>query len=218
MRLSPTRFGPAALFVVALTVPGCSGETTAPTPTTNAPTVAPLGKEEEAVYRELESKVSALINAESKRFTPLQYQFSEGLLEILDQVDRSLSGKDKDEPPRFLPELSADEQRDHFRETIRRWEAKSGKSLRREIDALKAEVASRTAGEAFHPEFQKKFNTSLDGMITCEVEEIRERRNRAIHEKAEALLASHRATSPGAVRRIEELLSRPPYDVPVPKR
>lgn len=81
---------------------------------------------------------------------------------------------------------------------------------------LKADVAARRPGEAFHPEFQRKFSQVFDRFIAIEVAEMRERRNRAIHAAAESLLAPFRADHPEPVRRIQELLDRPPYNLPTP--
>jgi hypothetical protein len=158
--------------------------------------------------------VSALINDESMRYAPLQYQYSEGLLEILDQVERDRSGEDRGDTPRFLPKLDAGDERDHFRETVRRWEAKTGKNLRTEVDALKADVAARKPGERFHPEFQRKFSRVFDDLVALEVTELRERRNRAIHSAAEKILAPYRAEHPEPVRRLQAVLNSPPYNLP----
>ncbi len=171
----------------------------------------PLGEKDQALYRELETKVNDLINEDVKKYTELRYDFAEGLLKILDQVELTLSGKAEGDPPRFLSKLDPQEERDHFQETVRRWQKKTGKDLRAEVDALKSDVASRTAGKAFHPEFQRKFSRTFDDFIAIEVVELRERRNRAIHAAAETLLAPYRAENPEPVRRIERLLSTPPY-------
>ena len=65
-----------------------------------------------------------------------------------------------------------------------------------------------------YPEFQKKFSQTFDDFIALEVVELRERRNRAIHDEAEAILAPHREKNPEAVRRIERILNTPPYNLP----
>ena len=75
-------------------------------------------------------------------------------------------------------------------------------------------MASRPAGKASHPEFQRKFSQTFDDFIAIEVAELRERRNRAIHAEAETILAPYRAKNPEAVRRIERLLNTPPYNLP----
>ena len=115
---------------------------------------------------------------------------------------------------RALPKLDEQEEVEHFRETFRRWKAKTGKDLRAEIDPLKAEVAARKpGGPAFHPDFHKRFSAVFDDLIPIEVAEIRERRNRYIHERAKPLLDSYREKDADAVRRYEQFLSQPPYDV-----
>ena len=174
----------------------------------------PLGAEDQAVFRELESKTNEIINKITLKYTGLRYEYSEGLLKMLDQIESTLSGKAEGDPPRFLSQLEPEEEREHFRESIRRWEEKTGKDLRAEVDALKADVASRPAGKTYHPEFQKKFSQTFDDFIAIEVVELRERRNRAIHAEAETLLAPYRAKNPEAVRRIERILNAPPYNLP----
>jgi hypothetical protein len=164
--------------------------------------------------QELESKLSDIINEQTRRHAPLQYKYTENLLEILDRIDRSLAGQDGGEPTRFLPALGADEERDHFRETVRRWQAKTGKTLRVEVDALKADVAARRPGKQYHPEFQRKFSGAFDDFIAMEVAELRERRNRAIHAAADALMAPYVDKDPAAIRRLRATLDAPPYDVP----
>src|SRR5262249_24247214 len=146
-------------------------------------------------------------------YSELRYEYNEGLLKILDQIEFTLSGKLEGDPPRFLSKLDAQEEREHFRETIRRWEAKTGKNLRTGVHAPTADVAARPAGESVHPAFQRKFSQTFDEFIPIEVAELRERRNRAIHAAAEAFLAPHRVKHPEPVRRIERLLGTPPYNL-----
>jgi hypothetical protein len=179
-----------------------------------APEPPALTRDDRALFQKLQGEVSAVINDETMRYAPLQYQYSEGLLEILDGVERTLSGQARGEPHRFLPKLDASDERDHFRETVRRWEAKTGKDLRTEVDALRADVAARKSGERFHPEFQRRFSQAFDDLIALEVAELRERRNRAIHAAAEKILAPYRAERPEPVRRLETVLSSPPYNLP----
>jgi hypothetical protein len=183
----------------------------------SSPTVqqsAARAHEDPVVGQELERELSKIIGDASLRYAPLRYEYTEGLLNILDKIELLLSGKTDRAPPRFLPELEAQEELAHFRETVRRWEAKTGKNLRREVDLLKADVAARKPGEAFHPEFQRKFSQAFDTFIAIEVAELRERRNRAIHSAAEDLLAPHRAKNPETVRSLEEILNKPPYSLP----
>ena len=139
------------------------------------------------------------------------------MLEILDRVEADLSGKATGPPPRMMPKLEVEEEQDHFRETFRRWKDKTGKDLRAEIDKLKAEVAARKpGGPAFHPDFQKHFAATFDELIPIEVAEIRERRNRYLHERAKAILDPHREKDPDAVRELEQVLNQPPYNLTTP--
>ena len=106
---------------------------------------------------------------------------------------------------------------DHFRETFRRWKAKTGKDLRAEIDTLAAEVAVRKPeGPRFYPDFHKRFAAVFDDLIPIEVAEIRERRNRYLHEQAKPMLDPFRETDPEAVREYEKVLNQPPYNLAPP--
>ena len=114
-----------------------------------------------------------------------------------------------------MRKLDEQEEVDHFRETFRRWTAQTGKDLRAEIDKLKAEVAARKpGGPAFHPDFHKRFSAAFDDLIPIEVAEIRERRNQYIHRQAKTSLDSFREKDPDVVREFEDLLNRPPYNLP----
>jgi len=160
----------------------------------------------------LTAELSKIINEASLNYKPLEYQYDEGLLNILDRSETHLAGKSKGPAPRAMPKLSEQEEYDHLRETIRRWRAKTGKDLRAEIDKLKAEVAARKpGGPVYHPEFHKRFAAVFDDFIPIEVEEIRERRNRVIHEKAKPILEKYRETAPASVKQYETTLNSPPY-------
>ncbi len=191
---------------------GCGGRST-DGQGVSPPALPPLGAEERALYQELETKTNAIITDNTSKYSELRYEYSEGLLKILDQVESTLSGKAEGDPPRFLTKLDPEDEREHFRETVRRWEEKTGKKLRAEVDALKSDVASRPSGKTYFPEFQRKFSQTFDDFVAIEVAELRERRNRAIHAAAETFLAPYRAKHPEPVRRIERLLGTPPYNL-----
>ena len=174
----------------------------------------PLSQSDRALYQKLQNGLSEIINEQTVRYTPLQYNYSEGLLTILDQFEPFVSGEPAGDPPRFMPNLDAEDERDHLRETVRRWKAKTGRNLRDEVDRFKTDVAVRKPGESFHPDFQAKFSQAFDDFVAIEVAELRERRNRAIHDRAETLLAPHREQSPEVVRRLDAILDTPPYDLP----
>jgi len=134
---------------------------------------------------------------------------------MLDKIEASLADGSKAPVPRFLPKLDESEEVAHFRETIRRWESKTGKRLRAVIEPFKAEVARRKPGDApFHPEFHKNFSAAIDQLIATEVEEMRERRNLAIHEKAKQVFDAYRESNPDLVGQYEKELSQPQYAVP----
>jgi hypothetical protein len=158
------------------------------------------------------------MNDAAARFRPLDYEYDEDLLRILDRVEADLSGKATGSPPHVMPNLDVEEEREHFRETFRRWKDKTGKDLRAEIDKLKAEVAARKpGGPAFHPDFHKRFSAAFDDLIPIEVAEIRERRNRYLHERAKTLLDPYREKDPDAVREFEQVLNQPPYNLTTPE-
>jgi len=164
---------------------------------------------------ELTGELSTIITEAGSRYASLEHEYDEHLLALVDKAEAHLSGKQKGPAPRAMPKLSEQEEYDHLRETIRRWEAKTGKKLRAEIDPLIAEVAARKpGGPPYHPDFHKKFAAVFDSFIPIEVEEIRERRNRSIHEKARPLLEKYRATAPDQVKQFEATLNAPPYSLP----
>lgn len=163
---------------------------------------------------EFNGKLSNLMNDLSVRYRPLEYEYDEDLLKILDRVEDRLAGRSEKLDPLPMKALTEDEQLAHFKECIERWSRKTGKTLRAELDPLKAEVASRKpGGPAFHPEFHKRFSAAFDEFIPIEVAEIRERRNVALHEQASPLLDEYRGQVPDAVRSAEETLNAPPYNV-----
>jgi len=175
---------------------------------------APASAEPKTPDENLTAELSKIVNDSSFKYKPLEYRYDEGLLTILDRAEAQLAGKSKGPAPRAMPNLSEQEEYDHLRETIRRWHAKTGKDLRAEVDRLKAEVAARKpGGPAFHPEFHRRFAAAFDDLIPIEVEEIRERRNRAIHEQARPLFDTYRSTSPGLVKQHEASLDAPPYNL-----
>jgi hypothetical protein len=175
----------------------------------------PLSREDQRLYQELMQKISSIINEQSARYTPLQYEYNEGLLEILDQIEPHVKGEADGEPPRFMTDLEPEEELDHLRETVRRWEAKTGLDLRTEVDRFTELIALREPGQTSFPGFHAEFSESFDEFIAIEIAELRERTNRAIHAEAEVLLDPHRGSSPEVVRRIEEVLDTPPYNLPV---
>jgi hypothetical protein len=169
---------------------------------------------EHAADQDITSKLSKIINDAQIKYWPLRYNFAEDLLERLDQIEARLASRTEGAALRFMPKLSEEEELVHYRETIRRWEARTGKSIRPEIDRLKASVVARKPGELFHPRWQKDFSETFNDFKKIEVEEMRERRNRVIHEEAEKVFADYRARHPGLVRRFEATLSAPPYNLP----
>jgi hypothetical protein len=208
----------AAAFAATLLLPGCGGE--APTPSGDPASESALTADP-AATQELQEGISKAINEAGTRYLPLSYRSSEDLLSILDRVEARLAGRAEGPAERFMagtaerPGIDEREELDHFRETIRRWEAKSGRGLREAIDPLKAEVEARAPGASgTYPEFHKRFSEVFDSFIKVEVEEMRERRNRAIHERVGPLLDKYRGSHPDLVRHFEADLNAPPYNLP----
>jgi hypothetical protein len=123
---------------------GCGGDSRSALEQLDSTT--PLTEDEQRAYQELFQEISAIINEESDRYTPLQYDYNEGLLEILDQIEPYLSGDAEGDPPRFMENLDPEEELAHLRETVRRWEQKTGLDLRAEIDRFKEQIAARGPG------------------------------------------------------------------------
>ncbi len=195
---------------------GCGSPT--PTPAGGGGGGPPPSDPRSLASQEIGAKLNQFINDATVRFRPLDYEYDEDLLKIVDRVEASLSGKAPGPPPRELPKLDEQEEVDHFRETFRRWKAKTGKDLRAEIDKLAAEVAARKPdGPRYYPDFHKRFSAVFDDLIPIEVAEIRERRNRYLHEQAKPLLDSYREKDPDAVREYEKVLNQPPYNLPPPE-
>jgi hypothetical protein len=183
--------------------------------TASKPAKQTLSPQEQAASQELSANLSQIINECQLKYWPLRYEYAEDLLERLDQIEGSLAGKTESKATRFFPKLAEGEEKAHLRETARRWQAKSGKKFRAEIDRLKASVAARKPGERFHPQFQKDFSRTFDDFIKIEVLEIRERRNQQIHEAAEKLFGKYREIYPQLVDQFEAELSKPEYALPV---
>jgi hypothetical protein len=183
------------------------------------PTAPPKPRGDAKTNLAIQERLNAIVNDAEIRYKPLKYEYEEGLLKIVDQVEASLSGKPGAAPPRFMPQLDEAEERDHFRETIRRWEEQGGRSFRAAIDPLIAEVAGRKPGEAIDLDFHKRFGAVFDSFVPIEVKEARERQNRAIHASAESLLAPYRAAQPESVKDFEEMLKQQyPLVTPPPSR
>lgn len=197
------------MFLVILI--GCSTE--APNPGTSVATT--LGSEQVSpLEAELQASLTKIINDAEFRYLPLDYDYDEDLLEKMDKVEAALSGKGSWPEPRLLTRLDEAEERDHFRVTLERWSAKTGRDFREAIEPLKAEVAQRSAdGPRNHPDFHKRFSEIFDDFIAIEVAEIRERRNKAIHQAAQAAFESARKDAPEIVAGLEKTLNQPPYNL-----
>src|SRR5262249_44350178 len=110
--------------IMLLLAGGC-GNPTSPPPKPD-PAAAALQADPDTAQA-IQSSLSQVINEATIHYLPLEYQYDEDLLEKLDRIEAQLSGKDTAPTPRFLPKLDEAEERDHFRETVRRWEAATGK-------------------------------------------------------------------------------------------
>ncbi len=208
----------AGFLAAALAVAGCARESSE-----SAGGPDPVLAADPAATQALQGGISDAVNEAGTRYLPLSYRSSEDLVAILDRVEAQLSDEGEGSYPRYLagdekrPGIEESEELDHFRESIRRWEARTGKQLRATIDPLKAEVAARKPdGPNVHPEFHKRVSSAFDDFIKIEVEEMRERRNQAIHEQVQPLLEKYRTTHPELVRHFEAILNTPPYNLPSP--
>jgi hypothetical protein len=205
------RIAAATSLVLALMLCSSCGPAAPDRSPSGAAVSPPLDPEAAQASQKIGARLSTLINEATARFKELDYEYNEDLLTKLDAIEAYLSGKAAGPPPRFLPKLDEPEEIDHFRETIRRWESKTGKNLRAAIDPLKAEVAARKPGAPYHPEFHKHFSAAFDDLIHIEVDEMRERRNTYIHKNAEPIFNEFREKYPAAVREQEDMLNKPPY-------
>jgi len=183
---------------------GCGSKDSGRRPLSQASTQ----RKDPETHLEIEKGLNEIVNQAESRYKPVKYDYDEGLLKIADQAESFRSGKAAGVPPRFMPKLDEVEELDHFRETIRRWEEQNGHSFRASIDPLIVEVAERKPGEAFHPEFHKRFSVVFDSFIPIEVAEARQRRNRAIRTEAKALLGRYRASQPEVVKDFEVMLDQ----------
>jgi hypothetical protein len=208
---------PALALALSMVVGGCGPSVPEGNPLVD-PAEAKARAEMSPEAGEFNVKLSTIINDLSVKYQQLSYKYDEELLAVLDRVEARLAGKtDKLDPlPLIGPEES--EQLDHFRESIRRWEAKTKKTLRAELDPLLADVAARkpTGGPLFHPDFHKKFSAVFDDFIPIEVQEMRERRNRKIHEAVKPLIEAYRDKAPAAVKFAEDSLNATPYALTPP--
>jgi hypothetical protein len=200
----------------------CGGRTDSP-PTATQPKIsaflakrpAPAETGPKTPAGDLTAELNKLLNETGIRYASMEHDYDEDLLATIDKAEAYLSGRLKGPAPRAMPKLTEQEEYDHLRETIRRWQAQTGKDLRAEIDRLKADVAARKpGGPQYYPDFHKKFATVFDTFIPIEVAEMRERRNRVIHQAAKPLLDKYRATAPELVKQYEATLNAPPYNLP----
>jgi hypothetical protein len=182
-----------------------------------------LSSADPAVAQEVQQALTQAINDASYRYSALEYDYNEDLLAMLDQMEARLADPSSTPTRRFIvpregkpPKLDETEELEHFRETIRRWEAKTGRKLREAIDPLKAEVAARKPGEPVPPEFHQRFSAAFDDLIQLEVLEMRERRNRAIAEVSAPLFSKYREQAPGMVDHFERMLKAQGFAEPEP--
>ena len=201
----------STLVLAALTLIGCGDQTPAGNELLDP---AETKVQTSEADQELGASLSTVINDANTKYRPMSYDNDENLLAILDRVETRLAGKSKTLDPLPMANLDEAEQLDHFKETIRLWSEKTKRNLRETIDPLKADVAARApGGQPFHPDFHKKFAAAFDDFIPLEIAEIRERRNRVIHEKTRPILDQYRGSSQAAVLLHEKTLNSPPYDL-----
>lgn len=166
-----------------------------------------------ALFRELQGAFSSMLDEAGQHYQPVVYEYDEDLLAKVDHVEARLRGVSDGEPMRVIPGIDLAEEDDHFRVAFRRWAEQTGLDLRAEVDRLKREKAALDPGEAFHPEFHRSFAAVFDSFIPIEVEEMRRRKNRVVHRKAEEMLAPHRESHPEIVAYFEAVLDQPQFRV-----
>lgn len=203
--------------IAGLCLSGC-GQTEAPGPDDAAANAAPGSP----VTSKADEDLSRIINEATTRFTSLDYAFNEDLLRIVDETEAYLAAapeaRKSMKVPRHLSKLDEQEELDHFRSTITNWEAKTGKKLRAEIDRTKAAVAKRAANDKEAAiAFNKDFSATFDEFIKVEVNDLRERRNRWIHDRAAPLIEEIKSKTPAEADRLRKILDTPPYDLPSDK-
>jgi len=119
------------------------------------------------------------------------------------------NGKDGEVEP-----LPPEDEVAHYRETFRRWTERTKKDARYEIDRLKAMVAAYTPQDKDRRGFHQAFSAVFDDWCKIEVEEIRERRNVELHKRAAEAYEPYRESNPELVKSLEEMLDKPPYNLP----
>jgi hypothetical protein len=62
--------------------------------------------------------------------------------------------------------------------------------------------------------FNREFSTAFDDFVKIEVDELRERRNRWIHDKAKPVIEELKSKNSAAAASIESTLNNPPYQLP----
>lgn len=204
------------LMSVVMIAGGCgSGSSDNASTAATAQSAAPASGDE----TKINEAVSKIINDATTRFSSLDYAFNEDLLKILDQFANYYASTPENRKSikleRQLPKLDQLEELSHFEESIIRWEKKSGKSMRSEVDRMKSLLAKRnTADKQSQVEFNKEFSAAFDDFVKIEVDELRERRNRWIHDKAKPAIDELKATNSTAAGKIQATLNAPPYNLP----
>lgn len=195
---------------------GCGSSSSDNTEIAKAPQSVSTVNSDEAKINEAVSKI---INDATTKYASLDYAFNEDLLKILDQFAGYYAATPENRKAvkleRQLPKLDESEEIQHFEESIKRWEKKNARSLRSEVDRLKSLLAKRnTADKQSQVEFNKQFSAAFDDFVKIEVDELRERRNRWIHDKARPVIEELKATSSAAAGKVEATLNAPPYNLP----
>jgi hypothetical protein len=205
-----------SLTVIFIGLSGCNSSNSDNKPvageTANTPQAAP----EVASSNEALSKI---INEATTRFSTLDYDFNEDLLKIMDDFARYFAtNSDARKALKFerqLPKLDEAEEISHFQESVKRWETKTGKTLRAEVDRIKKLLEARDAkNKESLANFNREFSTAFDDFVKIEVDELRERRNRWIHDKAKPVIEELKSKNSAAAASIESTLNNPPYQLP----
>lgn len=150
-----------------------------------------------AVESALLEEVNAVIQDSRFRYHPIRFQNPRDFTKIAEQVEGRQSGRLSGEEGRVMPRIDLKEEDEHFRETLERWTAATGKNLREELDAF-------NQGRPTLDDLRERFGE----LLAIEEADVIARADREVQRQVEPILAKYRADHPEVVRRQEEMLAK----------